>query len=474
MARMRVVNVTQTTATVECYGAGPASRTRYWYFRCNNETQLETNMETSAQTTFSGLSPGTSYTAECKYGPDPGNPKFNGGSIPFTTESVEYANYDDASYNYLEDYTSIDLVLYNITSRDYPRTVTFEWYNTSSGNSGEPTETLLPNETRCPRSMINLTIGTTYRFRITITNPAGVITYDSGYFYVATKSYSSSDYGNYSYTAGFNNVHLYLSYITSREYERTVYYYWENTRTGGSGTKNKPLLPGETSSDRDMPGLTMGDQYKFRIYVTNPVGDISYDTGYFYVTTLSYDYELSMALSSTYNSITVTVTLNKTLSYDIDLTVQLDGGRDLDISISAGSITRSRTWTSNITAATAYKVTLIDNTRNKKFNSTKRTKNNFHWSTNVSAGLKFDLKASDWNELTDQLSSKCAYFSVTVNSFTSATKGKQLTAGMYNQVARAINALVGKGDCVTSVPSVSKGGPIMADSLQLLASCLNE
>ena len=72
------------------------------------------------------------------------------------------------------------------------------------------------------------------------------------------------------------------------------------------------------------------------------------------------------------------------------------------------------------------------------------------------------------------MSSKCAYFSVTVNSFASATKGKQLTADMYNQVARAINALVGKGDCVTSVPSVSKGGPIMADSLQLLANCLNE
>ena len=318
----------------------------------------------------------------------------------------------------------------------------------------------------------NLIPGVTYTYYALYSNG-----YSSGIgrtSFATKEIYASVDYGGYSYSPSINSVRLSLTSITSRSYERIVRYYWENTKTGGSGEKDESLPANQTSAYRDMLNLTADTQYKFRICVINLEGVITYDTGYFYVTTLSYDYELSMDLSSTYNSVTVTVTLNKTLSYDIDLTVQLNGSRGLDISISAGSITRSRTWTSNITAATAYTITLIDKTRNKKFTSKKRTKNNFHWSTNVLSGLKFDLKASDWNELTNQLSSKCAYFSVTVNSFTSAIKGKRLTADMYNQVASAINSLIGKGDCVTSVPSVSKGGPIMADSLQLLANCLNE
>ena len=359
--------------------------------------------------------------------------------------------------------TSVNVAITAGESRRYDRRYTITQNGIYAG------AITIPAYTPMGRLVVEGITEGTYTFEASYNNG-----YSDGSGSATLTIYPTTDSGSYSYTANLTSVRLNLTNITSRSYSRTVYYYWENTKTGNSGEKNQVLSAGKTTDYRDMLNLTTDTQYKFRIYVTNPDGIITYDTGYFYVTTLSYDYELSMALSSTYNSITVTVTLNKTLSYDIDLTVQLNGSRDLDISISAGSITRSRTWTSNITAATVYTVKLIDNTRNKTFTSKKRTKNNFHWSTNVSAGLKFDLKASDWNELTNQLSSKCAYFSVTVNSFTSATKGKRLTADMYNQVARAINALVGKGDCVTSVPSVSKGGPIMADSLQLLANCLNE
>lgn len=479
-ATMTVVNVTQTTATVESYGAGKPTATRYWFFRCNNETKMVSNKSTSASVTFTGLSPGTFYTAECKYGPDKNNPKYDGGSITFYT-NIDFATSDNASYNYSESYTNVDLSLYNITSRNYPRTVTFEWYNTSSGGSEQSTETLLANTTQIPRSMKNLTSGTTYRFRITLANPNGVTTYDSGYFYVTTKAYATSDSGSYSYTAGPTNVHLYLTYITSRDYDRTVYYYWENMRTGGSGEKNEVLAANKTSNDKDMINLTMGDQYKFRIYVKNPAGNITYDSDYFYVTIS--DYTLSMTLSSTYNSVTVTVTLNKTLSYDVDLTVQLDGGRDLEIDINAGSITRSRTWTSGITAATGYTVTLIDNLRNKRFTSKKRTKNNFSWSTNVSSGKKFNLKADDWNEMTSQLKAKCSYYGFSPsdyselgNGFSTAVKGRNLTAVMYNQAVHAINILVdnNKGDCVTSISEVSKGSPVTASCIKKLATCLNE
>lgn len=471
-AQMTVVDVTQTTATVESYGAGKPTATRYWFFRCNNETKMVSNKSTSASVTFTGLSPGTFYTAECRYGPDKSNPKYDGGSITFYT-NIDYATSDNASYNYSESYTNIDLSLYNITSRNYPRTVTFEWYNTSSGGSGKPTETLLANTTQIPRSMKNLTSGTTYRFRITLTNPNGVITYDSGYFYATTKAYATSDSGNYSYTAGPTNVRLYLTYITSRDYDRTVYYYWENMRTGGSGEKKQVLAANKTSDDNDMINLTMGDQYKFRIYVKTPDGNITYDSGYFYVTVS--DYELSMTLSSTYNSVTVTVTLNKTLSYDIDLTVQLNGSRDLDISISAGSITRSQTWTSKINAATAYKIKLIDNTRNKTFTSTKRTKNNFHWSTTIVSGGAFNLKASDWNEYTGQLSSKASYYGITYNPAT-VSKGDELTAEKFNNIVATINKLVdgNKGDCITRMSLVSQGEPVTADCIKKIATCLNE
>lgn len=319
----------------------------------------------------------------------------------------------------------------------------------------------------------NLTPGVTYTY---------VALYSNGYSsgigrtsFATKETYASVDYGSYSYSSSINSVRLSLTSITSRSYERIVRYYWENTKTGGGGEKDESLPANQTSAYRDMLNLTADTQYKFRICVINLEGVITYDTGYFYVTTLSYDYELSMTLSSTYNSVTVTVTLNKTLSYDIDLTVQLNGSRDLDISISAGSITRSQTWTSNINAATAYSIKLIDKTRNKTFTSTKRTKNNFHWSTTIVSGGTFNLKASDWNKYTGQLSSKASYYGITYNPAT-VSKGDELTAEKFNNIVATINKLVdgNKGDCITRMSSVSKGEPVTASCIKKLATCLNE
>lgn len=199
--------------------------------------------------------------------------------------------------------------------------------------------------------------------------------------------YSADDTGYYSYTAGTNNVHLYLSNITNRDYDRTVYYYWENTKTGGNGTKNQVLAAGETKNDRDMSGLTVASGYKFRIYVTNPAGYTTYDTGYFKV----------------------------------------------------------------------------------------RTKNNFSWSTDVSSGKEFNLKASDWNKYTSQLSSKASYYGITYNPAEVST-GDKLTAEKFNNIVATINKLVdgNKDGCVTKMSSVSAGDSVTAACLQLLAKCLNE
>ena len=47
-------------------------------------------------------------------------------------------------------------------------------------------------------------------------------------------------------------------------------------------------------------------------------------------------------------------------SFDVTCTVYLDNARSLDATISAGSLSRTRTWTSDINSATIYKITLED------------------------------------------------------------------------------------------------------------------
>ena len=293
--------------------------------------------------------------------------------------------------------------------------------------------------------------------------------------YKTSVPYAATDSGSYSYTAGFTNVKLELTYITARDYERCVYYYWENTSTGASGKSFKLLDPGDTSSYRDMPNLSKGTQYKFRIYVENPDYVITYDTGYFYVTTLDYNYTIALRSFATSSTIGVTITLNSAQAYDTSFILTLDGGRSTTATIPAGSITKTYTWISSITPATAYTIGVADTLRDKSYSLSKRTKNNFSWSTPVVSGAVFDLKASDWNEFTSQLASKAAYYGVSYNPAT-VNKGDTLTAEKFNNIAAVINKLVDgqKGDCVTKVSSVSKGDPVRANTLQKIRDCLNE
>lgn len=190
---------------------------------------------------------------------------------------------------------------------------------------------------------------------------------------------------------------------------------------------------------------------------------------------ISYDYTLSLSTSATSDSISAMVMVDNYQSYDIKCVFRLDGARELDATISAYSLSRTRTWTSGITPGTRYTITLVDQLRGLTFSSVRRTKNNFSWSTNIVSGGPFNIKASDWNDFTSQLSSKASYYGITYNP-AMVSKGDKLTAEKFNNIVATINKLVDGdcGDCLTRMSYVSAGDAVTADMINKLAKCLNE
>lgn len=278
-----------------------------------------------------------------------------------------------------------------------------------------------------------------------------------------------------------NSVTITISGMSSPT--KTRYWQFKTYKNDTSGTFVKTTTDsnsaGITSISHTITGLTSNTAY-YTIIKYGPNTDYAYTlntTAYYQ--TININYTLSFAQSSTYNSISATVTLSKKQSFDVTCTVYLDDARSLDATISAGSLSRTRTWTSNIEPATIYKITLEDNIRNLSWNKRYRTKNNFYWSTDVSAGKQFNILATDWNKFTSQLSTKATDYDVTYNPATVA-KGDKLTAEKYNNIAATINKIVTAekekklGDCTTNVSTVKAGDQVMAADINQLAACLNE
>lgn len=372
MASLRASNITKTSVTLTCSGAGSPSNTRYWVFTCGGVSKTVSNTSTSASCTFTGLTPGITYSATCRYGPASNKEQYSGGSTSFTTEDTQTLPSGTASLT-LSSSTPESLTIKVSGIGSISATRTFYWYRNGSRVSMR-------------------------------TGVSGSTTTDT-------------------YT--FKNLSANTSYLIRFEYKRT------------------------------------GDEY-----------DTYYVEKYF---TTKKDYTLSLTTSATYNTITATVTLDKILDYDVDCTFTLDGSRTLDATISAGQISRTRTWTSDINPATKYMIGLKDNNRDKEWSQVRRTKNNFQWSTTVSKGATFNLKYSDWNNFTSQLSAKAAYYGITYNPAT-ISKGDTLTAEKFNNIVATINKLVngGHGDCVTKMSSVKTGDPVTADLINGIKNCLNE
>lgn len=374
MATLSASNVTKTSVTLTCSGAGSPSNTRYWVFTCGGESKTVSNTSTSASCTFTGLTPGVTYSATCRYGPASNKEQYSGGSTSFTTDSPQTIPSGTANLS-LSSKTPNSLTIKVSGMGSISATRTFYWYRNGSRVSIE-------------------------------TGVAGSTTTDT-------------------YT--FKNLSANTSYLIRFEYKRT--------------------------------GDEYDTYYVEKSFTTNP----------------DYTHSLSLSTSATYNSISATVKLQAAVSYDVDCTVTLDGGRDLDATIYAGQTSRTRTWTSDITAATKYTIGLKDNLKDETQSKVRRTKNNFKWSTNISKGATFDLKYSDWNDFTSQLSDKAAYYGVTYNPAT-ISKGDTLTAEKFNNIVATINKLVngGYGDCVTTMSSVKTGDPVTADLINGIKNCLNE
>lgn len=374
MATLTATLVTKTSVELECSGAGSPTETRYWTFTCNGETIVKNNKKTSASCTFTGLKPGKTYKATCRYGPASDKTKYNGGTETFTTN---------------------------------------------------PTE-LLPSGT------------------------------------ASLKCVESKP----------NSLKIEVSGIGSISATRTFYWYLDGRRvdytTGVSGSK--------TSDTYTFTGLSPETKYYVEFQYKR-TGD-EYDTYYVqeaFTTKPDYKYSLSLSTSATHNTISATVTLDEAVSYDVDCSFTLDGARTLDATIPAGQLSRTRTWTTDIKPATGYTIGLKDNLRNLSWTQKRRTKNNFSWSTKVQQGIEFNITASDWNDFTDQLSSKASYYGITYSPAT-MQKGYKLTAERFNNIVATINKLVTNkcGDCVTKMSSVSVGDPVTAELINDIAICLNE
>lgn len=482
MAVQKTISTTTDSITITFYNFSSQTYNRYVSYYIDGSYHGMATLasgKTSVTYSFEYLSPSTTYTISAELSGSSGSILASYGPYNITTDAeISYPTGDSGSVG-TSNITSnrITVNLKSITSRNYDRTVYFDWYNTSSGSSGSPSLILGAYETSLSRDMINLTANTQYRFRIRALNPDGTTNYNSGYFYETT--WADTDNATPSYTVSGNKISMSLSGITSRSYSR-----WARFQVGTT-IKAVLLSAYATSASCDFTDLQFNTQYDIKFSIRNNDGGSQGDGGtrtFFStasVTTENPNYTLSFAQSSTYNSISATVTLSEKQSFDVTCTVYLDDARSLDATISAGSLSRTRTWTSNIEPATIYKITLEDNIRNLSWNKRRRTKNNFSWSTDVSVGKQFNILATDWNKFTSQLSAKATDYDVTYNPATVA-KGDKLTAEKYNNIAATINKIVTAekekklGDCTTTVSTVKAGDRVMADSINQLASCLNE
>lgn len=86
------------------------------------------------------------------------------------------------------------------------------------------------------------------------------------------------------------------------------------------------------------------------------------------------------------------------------------------------------------------------------------------------SGTAFDLTATEWNGLCNNVNLVSAYATGRTYNFTTAYKGNPFYASMYNEVANAIRAITNYS---VTLPTVSPGDSIKADDLNQLMYAIN-
>lgn len=95
---------------------------------------------------------------------------------------------------------------------------------------------------------------------------------------------------------------------------------------------------------------------------------------------------------------------------------------------------------------------------------------NFVWSNTKTSGSSFNLMASEWTQLQQNINKVRVYKKLSEYGFTGVNSGSAFTALLYNQVVDAIQGISGAG---TSLSKVSAGDPVSASKLNALVSAIN-
>lgn len=94
----------------------------------------------------------------------------------------------------------------------------------------------------------------------------------------------------------------------------------------------------------------------------------------------------------------------------------------------------------------------------------------FYWTCTKTSGATFNLTAAEWNGLTANINAVREYCGYSPYSFTTAYRGYNFTAAMYNQAVNAIKGISGYGYYLSTV---SKGDTVTAYRLNILRDELN-
>ena len=488
MATLSLVSNTYTSIKCQVTGISSqnTSRTFKWFLdgveKYSNENV--SGSTTSSTYNFTGLTAGESYTIKFTYKTNASGKQTFSESGTYSTKS--YSTNDTATVTITPSYETISYTIKPNESRDYTRYIDISPGTYSSGGS---TVISSGSTTRRTLEYSGYSEDTTRNVTIQITNPDDVVTFKQTSSVTTLKHASATVTGPTSVTidiAGMSD-HSSVRYWQFKTYEVS-----SGSLVGTTTQTTSATTSTESLSHTDINFLQPSTTYRTDIrYGTNT--NYSYSIASVTYTTESLPYTLSLSTSSTYDSVTLTAKIDQAQSTDVPVHFYIkeesaSTWRKITTkSISAGNLTESCKFSTDITPATVYycyiydpttKLTIPDNTDGYY---KRRTKNNFEWagSSNIDSGKTFNIIAGSkdnndwdgsWNDFTSQLKAKEKYFTTTDNrTFTTATKGGNFTAAMFNQAAAAINNIEGK----TVIDTVKTGDVVYASVLKDLVTYLN-
>lgn len=95
----------------------------------------------------------------------------------------------------------------------------------------------------------------------------------------------------------------------------------------------------------------------------------------------------------------------------------------------------------------------------------------FSWTYAKTQDEAFNLTATEWNSFTSKINEMRGYLGLSAYSFTTAVKGADFTASMYNEARIAIQGM--GGGAGGYIPTVSKGDSITAYVMNQIVAELN-